>query len=492
MKEVRTRFAPSPTGFLHVGSARTAFWNWLLARRFGGKFILRVEDTDQKRSVAGAIKSLFHEFAWFGIEVDEGPSRAELEKIGEAWDGMPDLKGDCGPYVQSLRTERHREVAEELVSKGLAYRCDCTPEMLERERNEQMARRESPGYTGYCRNRNVSAGVPHVIRLKMPSKQTIVLNDIVRGKVVWDDASLRDPVLVKSDGMALYHLAAVVDDHDMRISHVLRGEEWLATSPIHLSLYQALGWEPPVFAHLPVIMGPNNKKLSKREGAVFTSNFREMGYLPDALLNFTVLIGWAPGEGSDQEIFTRQELIEKFSLERINNASGRFDYNKLDWMNGEYIRKLPLEQFITSCRPFLTAAGLVESEARFCQVAALVQERVKTLKEVPPMVEFLFKNSFERDIAGMYGKGIDADKAREILRLVREGLAAVTDFNHTAVEAVLRPIAEKLGLKAGPAFGVVRVAVTGKKVTPPLMESMAALGKQECLRRIDETLPLVV
>ena len=239
------------------------------------------------------------------IAEQRGPSKEELEKVGEAAEGLPSIGGPCGPYIQSLRLPRYKEVAETLVETGFAYRCDCTPEMLERERNEQMARKELPGYSGYCRDRNVSADNPHVVRLKMPYKKTIVLNDAVKGRVVWDDASLRDTVLLKSDGFPTYHLAVVVDDHDMRISHVLRGDEWLASAPIHLLVYEALGWTPPVFAHLPVILGPSGKKLSKREGSVFTSIFREKGYLPEALLNYVSLIGWNPGEGETQEVFLR-------------------------------------------------------------------------------------------------------------------------------------------------------------------------------------------
>ena len=491
MEKVRTRFAPSPTGFLHVGSARTAFWAWLLARHFGGQFLLRIEDTDQERLVPGAIRSLLQELAWFGIDIDEGPARAELEQVGETWEGMPDIGGPCGPYIQSLRLTRYREVAEQLVAKGVAYRCDCTPEMLEKERLEQMARKELPGYSGYCRDRNVPAEASHVIRLRMPFRRGIVLQDGVKGRVVWENASLRDPVLLKSDGFPTYHLAVVVDDHDMRISHVLRGDEWLASAPIHLLLYEALGWEPPVFAHLPVIMGPAGKKLSKRDGAVFTSMFRENGYLPEALLNFVVLIGWSPGEGSEQEIFTRQEMIEKFTLEHVNNASGRFDYGKLDWMNGLYIRNLKAEEFLIRSGPFIEKAGLTVREERWRPVAPLVQERVKVLTEVPGMVDFLFQDSIQRDLPAMYGKGIDIVKAREVLSRSLVELEPLSDFSIHAIEGVLRPLAEGLGLKAGPMFGVLRIAVTGKKVTPPLFESLAALGKDLTLRRLRETLQLL-
>ena len=243
MREVRPRFAPSPTGFQHVGGFRTAFFCYLLAKRLGGKFILRVEDTDQERSVPGAVRYILEELKWFGLDLDEGPSKRELAAIGEDWEGAPDLGGEHGPYIQSLRLPRYREIAEELIAKGFAYRCDCTPEMLERERNEQMARRELPGYSGYCRTRNVPADKPHVIRFKMPQKRSISFVDAVRGKVQWDTIPLRDTVLLKSGGFPMYHLAVVVDDHDMGITHVLRGIEWLSSTPIHLLLYEALGWD---------------------------------------------------------------------------------------------------------------------------------------------------------------------------------------------------------------------------------------------------------
>lgn len=491
MKEIRTRFAPSPTGFLHIGGARTAFWAYLLARKLGGKFILRVEDTDQERKVEGAISSLINELNWFGIEIDEGPSHAELRAVGESAEGLQELGGSDGPYIQSLRLPRYKEISEKLIEAGACYRCDCTSEMLEKERLDQQARRETPGYSGYCRDRNVAADSKHVVRFKMPFKKTVVLEDAVKGRVVWEDPSLRDPVLLKSDGFPTYHLAVVVDDHDMRISHVLRGDEWLSSAPLHLLIYEALGWEPPVHAHLPVILGPTGKKLSKREGDVFTSSFREAGYLPDALLNFTVLIGWSPGEGIEQEIFTREELIEKFSLDRINAASGKFDYEKLGWMNGMYIRAMALESFIAEAKARVLKAGLAWDENKFRVVAALVQERVKTLAEIAPMVEFLFKDSIERDLPAMNGKGIDATVAKTVLEKALAAFGALESFSHDSLEPVLKAIAEELKLKAGPMFGVIRIAVTGRKITPPLFESMVALGREKTLSRIQETINLL-
>jgi glutamyl-tRNA synthetase len=490
-KEVRTRFAPSPTGFQHLGGFRTAFFAYLLAKHYGGKFLLRIEDTDQERSVPGSIRFLLEELAWFGIYPDEGPSRKELEAIGECWDGAPDLSGDCGPYIQSLRLPRYKAVAEELIAKGFAYRCDCTPAMLERERNEQMARREQPGYSGYCRTRNVSADVPHVVRFKMPQKRSISFNDAVRGKVTWDSIPLKDTVLLKTDGFPMYHLAVVVDDHDMRISHVLRGVEWLSSTPIHLLLYEALGWETPVIAHFPTVNGPDGKKLSKRTGAATSRDAREKGFLPEAVLNFVSLIGWAPGEGSDQEIFTRQELIAKFSLSGINPASGVFDMTKMEWMNGLYIRNLTDEEFIKRATPFVASAGVQIAPEQFAAIAPHIKERVKLLTEIAPMVEFLSDKPLERQMDAIFQKGMDAPKAREVLLRSKTALEQLPEFSVSAIDQALRGVATELGLKPGPAFVALRIAVTGKTVTPPLFESFAVLGKDKVLSRINETLDLI-
>lgn len=490
MSEVRTRFAPSPTGFLHIGGMRTAFFSWLLARHFGGKFLLRIEDTDQERKVPGAIRYILEELAWFGVEIDEGPSPDELAKVGEAWPDAPKLSGGSGPYIQSLRLNRYKEVSEELIRTGAAYRCDCTPEMLERERNEQMARKELPGYSGYCRDRNVSPDTRHVVRFKMPFKRAISFIDGVRGRIAWESASLRDTVILKSDGFPTYHLAVVVDDHDMRITHALRGEEWISTTPLHLLIYEALGWAPPVIGHLPVVLGTDGKKLSKRHGATSSSIFREQGYLAQALLNFIVLIGWSPGEGDNQEVFTRDELIKKFSLEGISSASGVFDYNKLNWMNGVYIRNLSSDEFTAQVRPWIERAGLPFSAEGWSKIEPHVRERVKLLSEVAPMVEFLFVDKIERDIPAMYQKDIDTDRAIKILTLTGERLKGV-DFEVAQLDGVLRGLAEELGLKPGPMFGVVRIAVTGKKITPPLFESLAALGKERTLTRIADTLKIL-
>lgn len=486
-KPARTRFAPSPTGFQHVGGFRTAFYAWLLAKKNNGQFLLRVEDTDQARLVPGAIKYILEELAWFGIVPDEGPSFEELKQVGESWDGAPDIGGPYAPYMQSHRLPRYKEIAEQLVQMGVAYRCDCTSEMLEKERLEQMARKELPGYSGFCRDRDVSADTKHVIRFKMPFKKTVVMQDAIRGRIQWDNVSLRDTVLLKSDNFPTYHLASVVDDHDMKITHIMRGEEWIATAPLHVLLYEALGWEIPVFAHLPVVKGSDGKKLSKRHGATQTSVFREEGYLPEALLNYVVLVGWSPGEGDNQEVFTREELIKKFSLEHVNEASAVFDYNKLGWMNGVYIRNLSDAEFISRVKPFLDKGSSPGDLSHYPELIPLIKERVKLLSEVPPMVEFLFAESIERDWDAMLKKGMDKPTAIKVLQRSIDELEKLNEFNNQSVEKVLRGLTEELGLKAGNMFSVIRIAATGKSITPPLFESLTALGKEKTLKRLRET-----
>ncbi len=494
MTEVRTRFAPSPTGLQHIGGFRTAFYSWLLAKHFGGKFLLRIEDTDQERLVPGAIKYILQEFKWLGIEIDEGPSHEELKAINEYWEGAPNIGGPCGPYIQSLRLKRYKEIAEELIAKGAAYRCDCTPQMLEKERLEQQARKESPGYSGYCRTREVPADAKHVVRFKMPHKPSLQYTDAVKGLVSWENIPLKDPVLLKSDGFPTYHLAVVVDDHDMRISHLMRSDEWLSSAPLHLMLYQALGWTAPVFCHLPAVLGPDGKKLSKRHGASSLDVFRDQGYLPEALLNYVCLVGWSPGEGNEQEVFDRDGLIKAFSLQHVNKASAVFDYSKLAWMNGVYIRNLTVDGFLSRIAPFMEKEGVSVSAEKLRFISPMLQERVKTLAEVPAMLQFLAENKkdkIDRDMAAMLSKDIDAAKARKILEDGKRRISEVADFTHTVLEAALRPLATEMGVKAGPLFMVFRIAVTGKKITPPLFESMVALGKEKVLQRIEETIELV-
>jgi glutamyl-tRNA synthetase len=467
MNEVRTRFAPSPTGLLHIGGVRTALFEILLAHHYGGTAILRIDDTDRERLVPGAVEALVDDLRWVGLIFDEGP------------------------YPQSERLVRYKETAEELIARGFAYRCDCTAERLAQEREEQTARKEPLGYSGYCRNRNVPADVPHVVRFKIPEDRVVVLKDAVKGEVRWEKIQLRDTVLLKSDGFPTYHLATVVDDHDMRISHILRADEWLSTAPLHLLVFEAMGWETPVFAHLPPVLGADGKKLSKRHGATFLGSFRDAGYLPEAILNFMALIGWSAGEGEEEEIFSMEELTRRFTLERVNNAGGVFSYDKLNWMNGVYIRKMPPEDLQARLRPFLTGVGLTVDSEKLRRIIPHVQQRLQMLTDAAPLVDFLFKDAIDRDIPAMLKKGMDAPKAREICLSAADKLAAAAAFDPPAIEAILRQVAEESGAKSGSVFTVVRIAVTGKTVTPPLFESIYALGQEQTVSRLKECAALL-
>lgn len=491
MHEIRTRFAPSPTGLLHIGGVRTALFEILFAHRHGGQALLRIDDTDRERLVPGAIQSLIEDLRWVGLHFDEGPSDEEIALADPGYKGGLGIGGASKPYVQSQRLGRYKETAEELIRLGYAYRCDCTPERLAKEREEQTERKESVGYSGYCRDRDVPESVPHVVRFKIPEDRAIVLPDAVKGEVRWEQIILRDPVLLKSDGFPTYHLATVVDDHDMRISHVLRADEWLSTAPLHLLLFEALGWEAPVFAHLPPVLGTDGKKLSKRHGATFLGTFREAGYLPEAILNFMALIGWSPGEGEEQEIFTLEELTRRFSLERVNNAGGVFSYDKLKWMNGIYIRNLAAADLEARLRPFLAAAGLDVNDERLQRITPHIQQRMELLPDAVPLVGFLFKDAIERDWSAMMKKGMDAATAGKVCAQGAEALAALATFDAASTEAALRKLAEDLGVGSGPVFTVVRIAITGQKVTPPLFESIFALGQTESVRRMNETAALL-
>ncbi len=497
---VRVRFAPSPTGFLHVGGLRTALFNWLFARRHGGVFILRLEDTDQKRYTPGGVRAIMDGLLWLGLQWDEGPDRASLRwmKTNEDYDGVPDVGGPYGPYVQSLRLERYQRAAEELIAKGAAYRCDCTRQRLEQVRKEQTARKEPPRYDRLCRNKQpgeVDPNKPHVVRLAVPLEGTTTVHDVIRGDITVDYGQLDDFVIRKSDGFPTYHLAAMVDDHDMQITHVLRGDEWLPSLPRHYLIYQSFGWEPPIFAHLPVILNPTGKgKISKRKAqaaggnfanSVFVSEFRDEGYLPEALRNFLAFVGWAPGSGIEKEILLLDELIRLFSLEHVNPAPAAFPYDKLDWMNGVYIRALPVEELAKRIHPFLLNAGLEVDADRLLKIASGIQERLVTLKDAVGMTDFLFVESISPDPAQLVGKGMTKEATLSVLRQAETIVSTFEPFEAEPLEQAFREAAEAAGMKPGLFFTPIRVAVTGKTVSPPLFASIAALGREKAIERLE-------
>jgi len=486
----RVRFAPSPTGHLHLGGLRTALFDWLWARKTNGQCILRIEDTDRRRFEADSLESLKKGLRWLGLDWDEGP----------------DIGGPFAPYVQSERREIYQEKAQELVNRGLAYRCYCTPERLAKMREEQRQAGKDTGYDRRCRylsdeerRRHEAEGTPSVIRLAVPLGGVTVFNDILRGEIKVENRQLQDEVLLKADGLPTYHLAAMVDDHLMEISHVLRGEEWLATAPIHKLIVEAFGWDMPELVHLPVILDPSGKgKMSKRKKTVagkeflaLVHEFEDSGYLPDAMFNFLTNVGW--NFDPDQEVFSREEAIERFSLDEINPSAAALPYEKLDWLNGLYLREMEPSALKTALLPFLSQQlGLSETElssdGKLDVLIPVIQERIKRLDEAASWIDWAFLKSDEisySDPKLLIGRKLDALQSVEILRAGANVVQEVEPFCAEAIHAAFRDKAEELGVKAGSFFGPVRGAVSGKKVSPPLFESIEALGRKETLQRIE-------
>ena len=487
---VRVRFAPSPTGLLHIGGARTALFNWLLAhgqtRRKGGNgaFLLRIEDTDRNRYVAGAEEGILDILRWFGVDWDEGP----------------DVGGPLGPYRQSERTELYQEHGLRLLDTGNAYRCFCTAERLQQVREEQTARKEAPGYDRFCRDltseqvqANLAAAMPYVIRFRMPLDGETPVHDMLRGEMTFQNANLEDLVLLKSDGYPTYHLANVVDDHLMEISHILRGEEWIPTAPIHVRLYDAFGWNAPQFAHMPLILAPGGGKLSKRHGSTSMEEFRTQGYLPEALMNYLALLGWSL-DGTT-EMFSRDDLLQTFTLERVNPSPGTFDYNKLRWFNQQYINHvLSLEDLTVRVMPFLAEVGLIAPGpfepahpdfGRVRSAVALLKDRLETLAEAPGLMTYFLMPDLEPyDPALLVPKKMTREDALAALEAVAGLLPEVDIDNEEATEVRFRALADDLGLKAGNLFMPVRVAVTGRTQSPGLFETLRVIGPDRVQARV--------
>ena len=491
---VRVRMAPSPTGEPHIGNVRTAVFNWLFARKMGGQFILRIEDTDRTRYQPETVAVIMDGLRWLGLDWDEGPGLEELQHLGMENAEEYAVGGPFGPYIQSERLEIYREVAEELIERGRAYRCNCTPERLAQVRESQRAQKQKVMYDRHCRDLPpdaMSPDEPHVIRLKVPLEGQTIVPDTIKGDVAFENAGIDDQVLLKSDGFPTYHLAVVVDDHFMEITHIIRGDDWIPSTPKRILIYQAMGWEVPVYCHVPLVNGPDGRKLSKRHGATSITEFRDQGYVPEALFNFLALLGWSPGEGEEQEVFSREELIERFDLFRVNRAPAAFSYDKLDWMDGVYIRSLSEEKLLERLLPFWQKAGLVpdpcpeEMRAKLLRLVPLVQERLKRLEEVVEWTRCLLQEIEPPPAERLVGKKMTPEESLLALRRVRGLLAELEPFEPEAMEAPMRVLAEELGLKAGQLFGIVRWAVTGQEVAPPLFGSLAVLGREQVLTRLD-------
>ncbi len=472
---VRTRIAPSPTGDPHVGTAYAALFNRAFAHKHGGQFILRIEDTDQTRYREHSEREILESLKWLGLTPDEGPG----------------IGGPYGPYIQSQRKELYIQHAEELIARGKAYRCFCTPERLEQMRREQAARHEAPRYDRTCLRlspeevqHRLDRGMPYVVRMIVPDEGTTSFTDLIRGVISFENRVLDDQIILKSDKLPTYHLAVVVDDHYMKISHVIRAEEWISSTPKHVLLYQYFGWELPRFAHLPLLRNPDRSKISKRKQNTSLKWYREQGYLPEAMINFLALMGWSMPDG--REIFTYEEFEREFTLERVTTSGPVFDLVKLTAINGKHIRMLSDDELYERLQPYLPP-GLDQDRVR--RAVPLIKDRLTRLGEFMDLVGFLFEPVPDYDPALLVPKKSTPQQAVEALTQVRHLLESLPEpWTHEPWEAGMRAIAERLGMKAGDVFMILRVAVTGSTVSPPLFGSIEILGKRETLARVDSAL----
>jgi glutamyl-tRNA synthetase len=480
----RVRFAPSPTGYLHIGGARTALYDYLLAKQTGGSFILRIEDTDQKRYVADSEKDLMHSLRWLGLEWDEGPDKG----------------GPHTPYRQSKRKAIYQDHAKHLVEKGQAYYCFCSPERLDRIREEQIARDENPRYDQKCRHldpdesaQRVENGEPYVIRFKSPNQGTTTARDLLRGEITVENKTLDDIILIKSNGLAVYHLAAMVDDHLMDITHVIRGAEWLPTFPIHKLIYEAFGWEEPAWVHLSLLLKPDGKgKLSKRDmeearqkgQPIFVKDMEEFGYLPETVNNWLALMGW--GYDDRTEFFPMEDLIDKFNLEKLNPSPAAINFSKLDHFNGLHIRQLDGEEFAQRVKPYFEKEGYEVDEEILPDVAAAIQTRTGKLTEVCDMAGFFFEEEVDLVPERIISENMSASQAAYAIQRMSHLFQEVPVITRDTAEKPLRKLADELDLKAGQLFGLLREALTGQKVSPPLFDIIAILGKETVIERLDD------
>ncbi|MYF82286.1 MAG: glutamate--tRNA ligase [Chloroflexi bacterium] len=473
---VRVRYGPSPTGEPHVGNIRTALFDWFLARRLGGQFIVRIEDTDRSRAVEGTEQLILDALTWLGVDWDEGP----------------DIGGQFGPYRQSERLPLYRDAADRLLADGKAYRCGCSSERLDALRKSQQQAKQPPGYDRRCRELGLGPDEPHVVRLAMPREGDTIVNDALRGGVSFQNALLDDHILLKRDGFPTYHLASVVDDHHMQITHVIRGDEWLSSAPRHVQTYTALGWDEPAWVHLPIIRGPDGAKLSKRHGATSVREYADQGFLPEALLNFLALLGWSKDETTT--IMSRDEIVEAFGLDGLGLASAMFDLERLQEMNARYIRDLDPADFLRRGRPHLEArlGRPVDDDQldALLGIAPAIQERVKLMPEFADYTDFFVVegplNYANTDLMGRAYKN-KPWAALESVEASLQTLRALDESDWTAepLEAALRELAETRGEKPGALFTPIRVATTGKRIAPPLFETLETLGQPKTIERLN-------
>ena len=473
---VRVRYAPSPTGYQHIGGVRTALYNYFFAKSNGGKFILRVEDTDRERFAPDYQQDIFDSLAFLGVVPDEGPG----------------FGGECGPYIQSERVSIYREYAENLVKAGKAYYCFCTSERLEQlKKQQEQSKSSSQGYDRKCSALSpdeaaarIAAGESHVIRLRIPTEGSTSFDDEILGRITRKNKDITpDPIILKSDGFPTYHLANVIDDHLMGITHIMRAQEWLPSVPLHIMLYDAFGWQPPKFCHLPMVMGKDGQKLSKRHGSTSLRQFISEGYLKESIINYVTLVGWA--YDGEREVFSKQELEKVFDMSKIHPSPAVFDYKKLDWFNGMYIREKSDAELVDLLRPHFNEQGLVVGDDGITRIIPLVKERLKKLSDAPAMVRFLFENVTYHDKKDFAAKGDGLDVAIHYLKQALPLFEnAKTDDDIDAIEERLQEISKADGVKANSVFMPLRTAITASPVSPPLFASIRLLGVDKAVSRI--------
>jgi glutamyl-tRNA synthetase len=488
-RPVRTRLAPSPTGRFHLANARNALYSYLIARQNDGQFILRIEDTDQKRFVPGAEEVIVRSLEWLGLTPDESPYH----------------EGKYGPYRQTERREIYQKYARDLLSLGHGYPCFCSPERLDEMRKEQEARKvDRVRYDGTCRKldpdeaaRRIAAGEKHVIRFKMPYDGTTIAHDHIRGDIATENKHLDDYILMKSDGLPTYHFAAMVDDHEMEITHVTRSAEWLPTLPLHVQIIRAFGWEEPVWVHLSIMLKPSGKgKMSKRDTAAgmkdghstFVDDLDGLGYTPEGVLNWIALMGWGVAE---DDVMSLGQMIERFSIDNLTPSPAAINFQKLDHFNGTHIRLLATEDLAARIKPYLTGAGLEVQDESLLKITPLIRERLITLDDSIAFASFFFKESVEPEPQDLVAKGLDARQSAEIARNSLEILSSLPDVSHSVAEPPMREYVERSGFNVGQVFGILRVAVTGQKVSPPLFESMEIIGREKVLQRLKNAINLL-
>ncbi len=480
---IKTRFAPSPTGFLHVGGLRTALFSYLFARKNGGEFLVRIEDTDQERFVEGGIENILRSLQWAGIQADAGVWLGEKGEVIQ--------KGAAGPYTQSERLGVYKKYVQELLDKGNAYHCFCSKERLDELRSIQEAGKQPTGYDGLCRSldektkaNKLEGGESFVIRMKTPREGSTIFTDLVRGKVTFDNSLIEDQVLIKSDSFPTYHFAVVVDDHLMGITHVIRGEEWLPSTPKHILLYQMFGWQIPEFAHLSLLVNEQKQKLSKRHGDVSVEDFKEKGYLAEALVNFIAFLGWNPGD--EREIFSLKELEQEFSFDKVSKAAAVFNREKFDWYNREYIRKMSDEALAEACRPYLENAGLVQKAEFLTHAVGLVKDRLVRLSDAPEMMGFLFAEELAYESELLIWKKSTRDDTAKILKKLHVFLQSIgeNDWTKETLEIKVGEWIRENEYGTGDVLWPMRVALSGAKNSPGPYEMAGVLGKTRTLQLI--------